>query len=147
YADSGIPDLKRKELPRIAASFSGLRRLSVNPQRYGAGGRKLDRVPQEVEEYLHQPRLVADDPQRQVRVELDFEPDRPRPQAMTDVRGNKLQGVLEGKWSALRDEVSGVDLRLVENIVNQAQEGLGACADRMHVLGLLGIGAGLLKEP
>ncbi len=101
-------------------------------------GGELDRVAQEVDQDLAQPRGVALDHGRHRGIDpaADLQPLARR------LGGEQVDRLLhagaQGERGGLDGELAGLDLREVQNVVEQGEQRLAAAADRLQVFALLG---------
>ena len=98
---------------------------------------ELDSIAEQVDEHLPQPGHIAAHPRRNVIVhlvgDLQF--------LLRRLRRQEVQRVFDAsaqvKRLALQFELAGLDLREVENVVDDGEQGFAAGIDRLHVTVLL----------
>ena len=97
-----------------------------------AGFGELDGIGREIEDHLPQPRLVADQRRRQVRARSTARIDRPFSAARAATMLTALSISAAGENGAsLEFDLAGVELRHVENVVEQAQQAVAQFVDRI----------------
>ena len=101
-------------------------------------GGELDRVVQEIDQDLAQPRGVALDHGRHGGIDLaaDLQPLAHRLGSQQIDR--LLHASAEGERRRFDDQLAGLDFREIQNVVQQSEQRLAAAADRAHVFALLG---------
>ena len=98
---------------------------------------ELDRVREQVEEHLPQTGLVADDPGGCVVVDQTAELDLLLPCARRDDVERSLDAIAQVERLALELELAGLDLRVVEDVVDDVQQRVAARVDDLGELALL----------
>jgi hypothetical protein len=143
-ADAGVADFDRGS-PRRAASRRGRHRVDGEHDLAAVG--ELDRVREQVEDDLAEPALVAEDRLGQAvaqRVgQLDALPRRGR--------GHDVEGALdrgpERERLGLEVDLARLDLREVEDVVDDREQRVAARPDRLGEVALLRVELGLEQEP
>ncbi len=131
-ADAGVGD-------REAQLDVGLRpRFDRDPQDDLAPLRELDGVAEQIDQHLSQPTRIADHVvghvDGDVAGELEALLMRPVGEELERVR----QAVAQAERQDLEVELAGLDLREVEDVVQDGEQRVGRRADRVQVLALLG---------
>ena len=112
-------------------------RLGVDVDDHLALLRELDRVREQVEQHLPQPGRVADDPCRHAVVDEAAELDVLLGGARRDDVERALDALAEIERLALELEPARLDLREVEDVVDDAQQRVAARPDDLGELALL----------
>jgi hypothetical protein len=133
--DTGIADCE------LDSERARARLLGVHEHEDLAGLGELDRVREEVQEHLPQPSLVADNPRRRSLVDQAAELDLLLPGPRGDDVQRPLEAVAQAERLALEVELAGLDLRVVEDVVDHVQQRVPA---RVHDLGELALLTGQL---
>ena len=140
-ADAGVDDGERDDLSALPDSVAFWK---VRP---GAGGERagdaaalgeLERVGEQVLEDLLEPLAVGVDGDRHVVLDVDHRsraPSAPRPGGTSGRRSLRISG--PGDVARLDLDLAGLDLRQIEDLVDQGQEVGARGVDRLRVLDLL----------
>ena len=107
---------------------------------------ELDRVREQVQEHLPQARLVADDPGRRVVVDEAAELELLLPRPRRDDVERSFDAVAQVERLALEIELAGLDLRVVEDVVDHVQQRVAARVDDLGELPLLAREVGAEQE-
>ncbi len=108
--------------------------------------RELDRVPHEVGHDLPEPQGVSDEGIRQTRLPLHVERQRLLFGAGREEVGHDLQHLVERERERLHLQRAGLDLRVVEDCVEHAEERLGRRLNPPQVVALAGREVGVEHE-
>ena len=111
-----------------------------------ARGGELDRVRDEVRERLADATRVAEHALGQVRGDVDHELELLRRGRGRLRRRHFLDVGAQVHLDALELELAGLDLRVVEQVVDDDEQGIGARADHVRVLALAAVEVGVEQE-
>ena len=98
--------------------------------------RELDGVADEIRQHLTQARHVADDVARRARHDPQCQLEPPCPRRCTDQIGHVLQGDLEIERCFLEAQLTGLDLRIIEDVVDDEQQAVRGAAHGFGVVAL-----------
>jgi DNA-directed RNA polymerase subunit K/omega len=120
-----------------------LQRAMPNPHGNTATIRELDGIADEIEKNLPEASLVADHRARQVRIEAPCQIEPLLTGARAHQLDNTLQPLVERKRRRVDFQLAGLDLRKIQDLVDDRQEVLGRQIDGIDVGALLGRELGL----
>ena len=135
-ADAGVAD---GPFDRYAVGFPGQTACGHEDV---AGGGELHRIGQKVQQHLAQPPGVADQGGRQRGVVLGAQRQPLCRCARRDDAEQMVDQHDRRKGELLEFELAGVELRIVENVVEDAQQALARFVNREQHLALLGVEVG-----
>ncbi len=128
HADPGVGDLDLQPQP------VGLVADRREPHDDLAGLGELEGVADQVDQHLGQPQRIADQGPRDRRIGGEHHLDRLLALLLADQRGDVLQHVVETEGRRLDRQPSGLDLREIQDIVDDAQQGLRRPVDLLEVV-------------
>ena len=108
---------------------------------------ELHRVVQQVDEDLPQPGDVADERPRRVRVQVVRDVEALLQRAGGHELERRLDALAEVERGAVQVEPAGLDLREVEDVVDDAEERVAAVPGHLRIVALLGSELRVQQEP
>ena len=121
-------------------------RVGRDPDAHAPLGRELDRVREQVDEHLPHARHVAPHAAGHAVGDGVGELDAFVGRRRRDEVERRLDAVADVERRHLEVDLSGLDLRKVEDVVDDAQQGVARRPDRLHEVGLLGVEFGVEQQ-
>ncbi len=113
---------------------------------HGPGRREFDRVVQQVEQHLPQPVRIAVKRFGQARIEARLDGQRGLEGRPAHHRDRVVEEGAHRERNRIELELSGLDLRDVENVVDDGEQGLAGDADQLQVAAVLRIVIGASQQ-
>ena len=140
YSDAGVPDAAAQRHRPL-----GLRH-GFDPQLDLAGIGELDCIADQIQDHLPNTNRIADYPVRNVRQyggdQLEAFLVRPRGDGLECAR----HALVQREWQRLEPETTGVDLRVIQDVVQQREQGVRRVLDHRQVFALLRVQPGIERE-
>ncbi len=103
-----------------------------------AYARELDRVGHEIDQHLAEPAGISDHDIGDARLHVEDELDALVRGGLGEQLDRLLKHVLGAELDGFQAQPAGLDLREIENVVDDLEQRVAGCPDRLHVLMLLG---------
>ena len=140
YADTGIADGKTQKYRTVG----GL--LDIDRQRHLAVFGELDRIAEQVDHHLPQTGRIADDTPRHFRTNVGNQFQTFLVRAHRQHTHRLLQHIAQLEGQGFELHLAGLDLRKVENVIDDGQQRLGRGLHGLQVVPLLVVELGIQRQ-